>query len=138
MLILEGNFNSIKNSKFYDDNCWDYPADEENLLKEDENYSDVIYLKSNNRIYETYCVSEDLDELLATIDCKNCFKYKDFYCLKISEKNQIQADIFINLGNELRKIHSMLVPLNTSNNEIKELIDKFAEDFTIENEEYEL
>ena len=68
MLIVKGDFNKLKNSEFYDKDCWDYPKDEVELLKEDENYSDVVYLLSDNRIYETNCDMHNLTQFLKLVN----------------------------------------------------------------------
>mgnify|MGYP004454167357 CR=1 FL=1 len=68
MLIIKGNLEKLKNSEFYSEECWDYPKEELEMLKEDENYSDVVYLISEDRIYETLCDMHDLGKFLEKVD----------------------------------------------------------------------
>lgn len=156
MLILEGNFENIKNSGFYDNDCWDYPYEEEKMLWEDETYSDVIYVKAENgRIYETKCTVNELDELFEKLNSDNQFKIKDFYCVFINSNNpsyrlpesrqqsERQLDVYIKYGEEIKKVNSQYVHNNAKDIEkIKENtqsilcdeIGRILEDGTIEKE----
>lgn len=125
MLILEGNFENIKNSGFYDKDCWDYPYEEEKMLWEDEAYSEVIYVKAENgRIYETKCTANELDELFEKLNSDKQFKLKDFYCVFINNNNpsyslpeerqqtERQLNIYIKYGEEIKKVNSQYVHKN--------------------------
>lgn len=68
MIIIKGDLDKLKNSKFYDKDCWDYPKEEVNMLKEDENYSDIVYLMAEDRIYETLCDMHDLGVLIKEVN----------------------------------------------------------------------
>lgn len=68
MLIIKGNLEKLKKSKFYNNECWDYPKEEVSMLKNDENYSDVVYLMSEDRIYETLCDMHNLGKLLEEVN----------------------------------------------------------------------
>lgn len=68
MLIIKGDLEKLKNSEFYNEECWDYPKEEIEMLKEDENYSDIVYLMAEDRIYETLCDMHDLGKMIKEID----------------------------------------------------------------------
>lgn len=158
MLILEGNFENIKNSGFYDKDCWDYPYEEEKMLWDDEAYSEVIYVKAENgRIYETKCTANELDELFEKLDSDKQFKIKDFYCVFINKNNpryslpesrqqsERQLDIYIKYGEGIKKINSQYVHNNAKDLEqikknvqsiLCKEIGKVLEDGTIEKEYY--
>ena len=68
MLMIKGNLEKLKNSEFYNKDCWDYPKEEIDMLKKEENFSDVVYLMSEDRIYETLCDMHDLGKLLKEVN----------------------------------------------------------------------
>lgn len=68
MLIIKGDLEKLKNSEFYDKDCWDYPKEEVDMLKEDENYSNGVYLMAEDRVYETLCDIQDFDNLLEKVN----------------------------------------------------------------------
>ena len=68
MLIIKGNLEKLKNSEFYNKDCWDYPKEEIDMLKKEKNFSDVVYLMSEDRIYETLCDMHDLGKLLKEVN----------------------------------------------------------------------
>lgn len=68
MLIIKGDLEKLKRSEFYDKDCWDYPKEEIDMLKEDENYSDVVYLMAEDRIYETLCDIRNCEKLLEEVN----------------------------------------------------------------------
>lgn len=94
MLIIKGELNKFKNSKFYDKDCWDYPKEEVEMLKDDENYSDIVYLLSEDRIYETNCDMHNLSQLLKEVN-------GEIYNFKTFEEKQKFKEI-IKLFNEER------------------------------------
>lgn len=158
MLILEGKLEDIKNSGFYDKDCWDYPTEEEKMLWQDTNYSDVIYVKAENgRIYETKCTVNELDELFEKLNCDKQFKIKDFYCVFVSgnnpsyslpekiQQNTRQLDVYIRYGDEIKKVNSQYVHNNAktieqikknAQNILCKEIGKILEDGTIDKEYY--
>lgn len=154
MLILNGKYENIKNSGFYDDNCWDYPYEEEKMLWEDKQYSNVIYVKAENgRIYETNCTINDLKDLIEKLDEEQQFNYKKFYCVYVDENdenytltqdkvNTKQLNIYIKDEEELVHINTFYIQKNASLDETKKLLEdvlcceigKVLEDGTIEKE----
>lgn len=68
MLIIKGDLEKLKNSEFYDKDCWDYPKEEIDMLKEHENYSNGVYLTAEDRVYETLCDIQDFDKLLEKVN----------------------------------------------------------------------
>ena len=69
MILLDGKLEILKKSGFYTKECWDYPYEEVEILKDDENYSEEIYvIVENGRVYETTCDIQHLDELLEKLN----------------------------------------------------------------------
>lgn len=155
MLILNGKYEKIKNSGFYDDNCWDYPCEEEKMLWKDKQYSNVIYVKAENeRIYETNCTINDLEDLIKKLDEEEQFKYKKFYCVYVNEndenftlskdrvEDEKQLNIYIKDEEELIHINTFYIQKNASLDETRKLLEdvlcyeigKVLEDGTIEKE----
>lgn len=68
MIIIKGTLESLKKSKFYDDECWDYPKEEKTMLEKSEEYAENVYVQAEDeRIYETYCKIEQVKELIDEI-----------------------------------------------------------------------
>lgn len=86
MIIIKGNLEKLKNSEFYDKDCWDYPKEEVDMLKEDENYSDVVYLMAEDRIYETLCDMHNLGVLIEKVN-------GEIVHINSKEQNEILVDI---------------------------------------------
>lgn len=69
MIILRGNVEQLKNSEFYDEECWDYPYEEIEMLMDDENYASEVLVKADDgRVYETKCTEDEIDELVEIIN----------------------------------------------------------------------
>lgn len=155
MLILNGKVSKLKESKFYNEDCWDYPYAEEKMLWEDETYSEVIYVKAEDgRIYETTCTSNEINELFEVLKDDRQFKHKDFYCVYINEdsfvfdlpksrrSNEKQLDVYICYGEELIKVNTLYCEKTSNIEKVKKFIDevmcqeigKILEDGTIEKE----
>lgn len=86
MLMIKGNLEKLKNSEFYNKDCWDYPKEEIDMLKKEENFSDVVYLMSEDRIYETLCDMHDLGKLLKEVNGEILF-------ITSKEQNKILENI---------------------------------------------
>lgn len=86
MLIIKGNLQKLKNSEFYNSDCWDYPKEEVEMLKEDENYSDVVYVMAEDRIYETLCDMHDFGKLMQEVN-------GEILHITSKEQNEILEDI---------------------------------------------
>ena len=120
MIIIKGNFEKLKNSEFYNNKeCWDYPKEELDMLEKEEIYSDVVYLMSNNRIYETTCDINDLGKLLTAVD-------GEILNIQSKEKEQAFADVvnlFMEKGDKpaLKKLYEI-----TNDNLVKQLIDLYS------------
>ena len=155
MLILNGSISKLKNSKFYNEDCWDYPYEEEKMLWEDETYSEVIYVKAEDgRIYETTCTSKEINELIELLEDNRQFKHKDFYCAFINDDSSIcelseekrkdnkQLNVYISYGEEIIKVNTLYLEKSSGIEETKNFIDevmcqeigKILEDGTIEKE----
>lgn len=120
MLIIKGDLEKLKNSEFYDKNCWDYPKEEVDMLKEDENYSDVVYLISEDRIYETLCDMHDFGKLLETVD-------GEIIHITSKEQNEVFLDI-VNLFMEENDEKALNKLYELTNDElVKILIDWHSE-----------
>lgn len=116
MIIIKGNLKKLKNSEFYDKDCWDYPKEEVDMLKEDENYSDVVYLMAEDRIYETLCDMHDLGVLIEKVN-------GEIVHINSKEQNEILVDIVSLFMNEndrqaLEKLYEI-----TNDKIVKILID---------------
>ncbi len=69
MIIIKGTLESLKKSKFYDKECWDYPKDEKTMLEKSEEYAENVYVQAEDgRIYETYCKIEQVKELMEELE----------------------------------------------------------------------
>ncbi len=86
MLIIKGDLEKLKNSEFYDKDCWDYPKEEVDMLKEDENYSDVVYLMAEDRIYETLCDMHNFGKLMEEVK-------GEVLHITSKEQNEILVDV---------------------------------------------
>lgn len=86
MIIIKGNLEKLKNSEFYDKDCWDYPKEEVDMLKEDENYSNGVYLMAENRVYETLCDIHDFGKLLEKVN-------GEILHITSKEQNEILVDV---------------------------------------------
>lgn len=155
MVILNGNVSKLKESKFYNEDCWDYPYEEEKILWEDESYSEVIYMKAEDgRIYETTCTSDEINELIELLDDNRQFKHKDFYCVFINEDSSVynlpeirrnsekQLNVYICYGEEIVKVNTLYLKKTSNIEQTKNFINevmcreigKILEDGTIEKE----
>lgn len=119
MIIVKGNFEKLNKSEFYNKECWDYPKEEIDMLKKEEIYSDVVYLISNNRLYETTCDMNDLEKLLTAVD-------GEILNIQSKEKEQAFADVvnlFMEKGDKpaLNKLYEI-----TNDNLVKQLIDLYS------------
>ena len=64
MIIAVISEENLKKSKYYNETCWDYPIEELDYLREnDENRIEVYALTENNRIYETICTLDKIKDL---------------------------------------------------------------------------
>jgi len=137
MLILNGRVSKLKESRFYNEECWDYPYAEEKMLWENATYSEVIYVKAEDgRIYETTCKSNEINELFKVLDDDRQFNHKDFYCVFINEDSFIynlpeirrskerQLNVYINYGEELKKVNTLYTRKNSDIEKTKKHIDE--------------
>lgn len=116
MIIIKGDLEKLKNSEFYDNDCWDYPKEEVDMLKEDENYSDVVYLMAEDRIYETLCDMHNLGVFIEKVN-------GEIVHINSIEQNEILVDIVTLFMNEndrqaLEKLYEI-----TNDKIVKILID---------------
>lgn len=116
MIIIKGDLEKLKNSEFYDNDCWDYPKEEVDMLKEDENYSDVVYLMAEDRIYETLCDMHNLGVFIEKVN-------GEIVHINSIEQNEILVDIVNLFMNEndrqaLEKLYEI-----TNDKIVKILID---------------
>ncbi len=86
MLIIKGDLQKLKDSEFYNSDCWDYPKEEVEMLKEDENYSDIVYVMAEDRIYETLCDMHDFGKLIQEVN-------GEILHITSKEQNEILVDI---------------------------------------------
>lgn len=86
MLIIKGDLEKLKRSEFYNKECWDYPKEEVEMLKNDENYSDVVYLMTEDRVYETLCDMHDVGKLISTVN-------GEIINITSKEENEILEDV---------------------------------------------
>lgn len=65
MIIIIVSQKKLKNSNYYNKDCWDYPLEELDFLRENEedNNIEVYALTEKNRIYETTCTIDDIKKL---------------------------------------------------------------------------
>jgi len=65
MIIIIVSEKELKNSNYYNKDCWDYPLEELDFLRENEkdNNIEVYALTEKNRIYETTCTINDIKKL---------------------------------------------------------------------------
>lgn len=64
MIIVTISEKELKESKYYNEDCWDYPLDELDYLRENQDGNiEVFALTENNRIYETLCTIDQIKEL---------------------------------------------------------------------------
>lgn len=62
----------LLDNKVYDkETCWDYPLEEIELLQEDEIYQDIVFIKYQERIYETK-IPENFENIIFLINNRNC------------------------------------------------------------------
>lgn len=62
----------LLDNKVYDkETCWDYPPEEIELLQEDEVYQDIVFIKYQDRIYETK-IPEIFENIIFLINNRNC------------------------------------------------------------------
>lgn len=62
----------LLDNKVYDKKtCWDYPTEEIKLLQEDEIYQDIVFIKYQERIYETK-IPEIFENIIFLINNRNC------------------------------------------------------------------
>ncbi len=72
MIIITGTLQALNKSKFYDNECWDYPKEEKTMLEESEEYAENVYVQAEDEgIYETYCKIEQAKELIEELKEKN-------------------------------------------------------------------
>ena len=64
MIIVAISEEKLKRSKYYDEDCWDYPLEEIDYLRESKDNNIKVYaLTENNRIHETTCTIDKIEEL---------------------------------------------------------------------------
>ena len=69
MIIVAISEEKLKRSKYYDEDCWDYPINELSYLleqeKDNKDKKKVFALTEKNRVYETtYIIEQDIGGLL--------------------------------------------------------------------------
>ncbi len=64
MIIITVLEEKLKRSKYYNEDCWDYPLEEIEYLSESkDNNIEGYALTENNRIYETICTMDKIKDL---------------------------------------------------------------------------
>jgi len=64
MIIVIVSEEKLKKSKYYNEDCWDYPLSELGYLRENIENNDKVYaLTEDNRIYETTCTINKVEGL---------------------------------------------------------------------------
>ena len=64
MIIVTISEDKLKRSKYYNEDCWDYPLEEIEYLRESEDNNTKVYaLTEKNRIHETICTMDRIEEL---------------------------------------------------------------------------
>ena len=65
MVIITIMEEKLRKSKYYSEDCWDYPLEELNYLTKNKENSEFVYaLTEGNRIYETICTIDKINNLI--------------------------------------------------------------------------
>lgn len=64
MIVVAISEKELKKSKYYNNECWDYPFEELDYLRENQDNNIEVYaLTEKNRIYETTCTVDEIKNL---------------------------------------------------------------------------
>ena len=128
MLIIKGDVDKFKKSEFYDNDCWDYPRNEVEMLKEDENYSDIVYFLAEDRIYETNCDMHNLSKIMKEVD-------GEIYHITSKQEKELLEEV-VSIFNEQNDNKALKMLYDFSKDKLIKIVIELNEEFKEEIEDY--